>query len=218
MTILQKYLSYVYRIVVEKTASDFNPELIVAIQEGKYVLNAKNANYSFATLHRVFQKALKKVDLNNANSILILGCGAGSIPKIIYKELNLNPKIDAIEIDKKVIELGVKYFGLDQYPNLNVVNDDAKSYVQTTNNRYDLVLVDLFKGIDVPSEFLSQHFFEQLKSILNENGELLLNYVAYNHETKEKVNEIEIELNKTFSRDNKLYRFENINRIFHCKK
>jgi spermidine synthase len=218
MTILQKYLSYVYRIVVEKTASEFNPELIVAIQEGKYVLNAKNANYSFATLHRVFQKALKKVDLNNANSILILGCGAGSIPMIIYKELNLNPRIEAVEIDEKVIELGDKYFGLNQYSKLNVVNDDAKNYVQTTNNKYDLILVDLFKGIDVPSEFLSQHFFEQLKSILNENGELLLNFVAYNHETKQKVNQIEKELNKTFSRDNKLYRFENINRIFYCKK
>lgn len=218
MTRLQKYLSYVYRIVVEKTASEYNPELIVAIQEGKYVLNAKNANYSFATLHKVFQQAFNKIDLGKAESILVLGCGAGSIPAIIYKELGINPIIDAVEIDEKVIELGNKYFGLNQYANLNIIVDDAMNFVQETENKYDLILIDLFKGINVPKEFLSQHFFELLKSILNENGELLLNFVAYNHETKQKVDEIETELNKSFSRDNRIYRMENINRVFHFKK
>jgi spermidine synthase len=218
LTTVQKYLSYVYRIVVEKATSKYNPELIVAIQDGKYVLNSKNANYSFATLHSVFQQAINKVDLGKVESTLVLGAGAGSIPAIIYKELGLTPKIDAVEIDEKVIELGNKYFGLNQYSNLNIIIDDAMNFVKSTNNKYDLILVDLFKGIDVPEAFLSQYFFEQLKSILNENGELLFNFVAYNHETKQKVEEIEIGLNKSFSRHNKIYRLENINRVFHCKK
>ena len=218
MTTLQKYLSYVYRIVVEKTTSKFNSQLIVAIQDGKYVLNAKNANYSFATLHKVFQQALKKVEIQNVKSILVLGCGAGSIPAIVYKELGLKPKIDAIEIDEKVIELGNKYFGLDQYSHLNVVIDDAMNFVKSTNNKYDLILVDLFKGINVPEEFLSQHFFEQLKSLLNDNGELLFNYVAYNHETKQRVKDIENVLAKSFSNRIKIHQLENINRVFYVKK
>ena len=218
MTTLQKYLSYIFRIVVEKTTSEFNPELIVAIQDGKYVLNAKYANYSFATLHRVFQKALNKVDLERVNSILVLGCGAGSIPTIIYKEMGLTPKMDAVEIDKKVIELGNKYFELDQYANLNIVIGAAMNFVKTTSNKYDLILVDLFKGINVPEEFLSQHFFEQLKTLLNNNGEVLLNYVAYNHETKEQIKEIESAFEKSFLKKVKIHRFEGINRIFHIKK
>jgi spermidine synthase len=216
----QKYLSYVYRIVVEKTASEFNPELIVAIQNGKYVLNAKNANYSFASLHRVFQQAFNKIELSkrSIDSVLVLGCGAGSIPKIIYKELELNFKMDAIEIDKKVIELGNKYFDLDQYSNLNIVIDDALNYVKTTNSKYDLILVDLFKGINVPEVFLTQVFMEQLKSILNEEGEILMNFVAYNYETKQKVKEFEKMIIKTFPNHSKTYPFENINRIFHLIK
>lgn len=218
MNNFQKYLSYVYRIVVEKTTSEFNAELIVAIQEGKYVLNAKNANYSFATLHSVFQQALKKVDIKNEHSILILGCGAGSIPSIIYKELGFNPKIDAIEIDEKVIELGNKYFGLDQYPNLNIVIDDAMNFVKTTNNKYDLILVDLFTGITVPEHFLTQHFFEKLKSLLNNKGEVLINYVAYNHDTKQQVQDIENTLSNSFHGKINTYRLEGINRVFHAKK
>ncbi len=218
MTNFQKYLSYVYRIVVEKTTSKYNSQLIVAIQDGKYVLNAKNANYSFATLHRVFQQALKKIEIESVNTVLVLGCGAGSIPTIIYKELGLNPKMDAVEIDEKVIALGNKYFGLDQYSNMNIIIDDAMSFVKTTNNKYDLILVDLFKGINVPEEFLSQHFFEQLKPLLTEKGELLFNYVAYNHETKQQVNVIEDAMNKSFSNKITTHRLEDINRIFHAKK
>lgn len=218
MTTLQKYLSYITRIVVEKTTSEFNPDLIVAIQEGKYVLNAKNANYSFATLHRVFQQALKKIDLENIKSVLILGCGAGSIPAIIYNELNLNPEIDAVEIDVKVIELGKKYFGLDQYPKMNIIIDDAEKFIRTTEKKYDLILVDLFKGINVPSSFLEQHFFDQLKSILKNNGEMLLNFVAYNYETNLQIKDIETALSKSFLGEVKVSRHEIINRVFHAKK
>ncbi|PCI97795.1 MAG: hypothetical protein COB15_07230 [Flavobacteriales bacterium] len=218
MNTFQKYLSHFYRIVVEKTTSEYNSELIVAIQEGRYVLNTRNSNYSFASLHRVFQKALNKIEINNSKSILLLGCGAGSIPTIIYKELGLNPQIDAVEIDEKVIALGNKYFGLNQYPNLNVVIDDAINFIEKTDNKYDIILVDLFKGINVPEEFLKQYFFESLKSLLKNNGEVLLNYVAYNYETKQQVLTIEKALESTFPQSLKTYQLERINRIFYVKK
>ncbi|OFY87345.1 MAG: hypothetical protein A3K10_06875 [Bacteroidetes bacterium RIFCSPLOWO2_12_FULL_31_6] len=220
MNNFQKYLSYFYRIVVEKTTSDFNPGLIVAIQNGKYVLNSKNANYSFASLHRVFQQALAKIEWSkkSINSVLVLGCGAGSIPAIIYQELNLNPKIDAIEIDEKVIALGNKYFGLNQYPNLTIIVADASHFVKTTTKKYDLILVDLFKGINVPDEFLDPLFFEQLKNLITNEGEILFNFVAYNYETKQKVKELEKKLMKIFPNHTKTYQFENMNRIFHLKK
>lgn len=219
MNALQKYWSYVNRITVEKTSSKYNKKLVVAIQDGKYVLNATNANYSFASLHRVFQRAFHKIKLQekNINSILVLGCGAGSIPKIIYKEMGLNPIIDAVEIDEKVIELGSKYFGLNQYKNLNVVIDDAVNYVKTTNNRYDLICVDVFDGINVPKAILTQEFLSQIKERLTDKGELLLNYVAHNYETKQQVIEIESLFNSLFSKK-ETYKLEGINRIFYAQK
>ena len=193
--------------------------MVVAIQDGKYVLNATNANYSFASLHRVFRQAFKKINLakKEVNSILVLGCGAGSIPNIIFKELALNPKIDAVEIDEKVIELANKYFGLNQYDNLNVIIDDALNYVETTNKKYDLICIDIFNGINVPEAILTPQFFSQVKSCLNEKGEVLFNFVAYNHETKNKTKEIEIFLLSLFS-NQETFKIEGINRVFHCVK
>ncbi len=217
MNNFQKYWSYINRIVVEQTSSQYNENLIVAIQNGSYVLNAKNANYSYASLHRVFQQALKKVNLQEKKNILVLGCGAGSIPSIIYNEFRLNPSIEAVEIDEKVIELANKYFHLNQYEQLKVIIDDANNFVRNTSNQYDLICVDIFNGIDVPEQFLTLRFFERLKSLLASNGELLINYVAYNYDTKQIVKEIENRLCNVFS-ETKTHRIEGINRIFYAIK
>ncbi len=217
MNNFQKYWSYFSRIVVEQVSSKYNKKLIVAIQNGKYVLNANNANYSFATLHRVFQQAFDKVRLVEKQNILILGCGAGSIPAIIYKEQGLRPAIDAVEIDEKVIELAYKYFQLNQYDKLNVIVDDAFNFVENATKQYDLICVDIFDGIDVPNQVLTQQFFKQIKKLMTEKGELLINYVAYNYETKQKVKQIEKELSTVFSTTQTL-RLENINRVFYAIK
>jgi spermidine synthase len=216
----QKYWSYFFRLIVEQQSSKYNEQLIVAIQDGKYVLNTKNANYSFASLHRVFRQVFHKIDMINKQfqNILVLGAGAGSIPTIIYKELKLNPIIDAVEIDEKVIDLGKKYFGLNGFNNLNIIIDDATDFVKKIDKKYDLIIVDLFNGIDVPTEFLISHFFEQLKNLLNNKGELLFNFVAYNHETKMRTKMLESEFSKVFLKQITTYRLEGINRVFHCEK
>lgn len=219
MNKFQKYWSYINRIVVEKTSSDFNEQLIVAIQDGKYVLNAKNANYSFASLHRVFRKVFQKIKLEDKNieSVLVLGCGAGSIPYIVYNELQLTPKMDAVEIDTKVIELGNKYFGLNQHKKLNVINNDALNYVKTITKNYDLICVDIFNGLDVPNHFTEKPFLEQLHSKLENNGMLLMNFVAYNYETKQQMLKIESDLGEIFSSLN-TFKIKGINRVFYAKK
>lgn len=219
MTLFQKYLSYVSRIVVEKTSSEFNEQLIVAIQDGKYVLNAKQANFSFASLHRVFRKAFNKAQIQKAkiDNVLVLGCGAGSIPHIIYKELLLSPKMEAIEIDDKVIALGNKYFGLNHYEKLKVINEDALNYINTTTKKYNLICVDIFDGLDVPKQFLEANFLKELNSKLTIGGILLMNFVAYNYETKQGVNKIESDLGKIFT-SVETFKVEGINRVFHCIK
>ncbi|MCO6499457.1 MAG: fused MFS/spermidine synthase [Vicingus serpentipes] len=219
MNIIQKYWSYFSRITVEKTSSPYNPKLIVAIQEGKYVLNTSNANYSFGSLHRVFQQTFKKIKLKEQviESILVLGGGVGSIPSIIYDELEMNPTMDAVEIDEKVITLGNKYFQLSQYNKLSIHIEDAMHYIENTTSMYDLIVVDLFEGIDVPKEFYSPSFLNQLKVLLNKEGMLVFNFVAYNYDTKELAKTIEIALQKIFNTKVERFNLEKVN-VVYCVK
>jgi len=220
MNLFQKYWSYFFRIRVEQVSSKHNPKLVVAIQDGKYVLNANNANYSFGSLHRVFQKTFNKLNLldKNINSVLLLGAGAGSVSSIIYDELKLTPKIDAVEIDEEVVKLGKKYFHLEQYEKLTIHVEDAIHYVKDTKLIYDLIVVDLFEGINVPQKFCNEAFFLLLQRILRENGRLIFNFVAYNHETKERAKRIKKSLQHTFNNEVDVFKLERINVVYAVKK
>lgn len=204
--------------MVEKKSSKFNQQLIVAIQDGKYVLNTQNANYSFGSLHRIFQKAFKTISLKERNfsSCLLLGGGAGSVPSILYNELGLNLSTTLVEIDEEVIKLGEKYFGLRTYPNLHIIIEDAFVFVANTNETYDLIVIDIFEDLIVPACFLTPAFFENIKKRLHPKGVVLFNFVSFDFETKQQVKNIEQLLATVFSKDYRitLRKIERLNRVF----
>jgi spermidine synthase len=204
--------------VVEKKSSKFNQQLIVAIQNGKYVLNTPNANYSFGSLHRVFQKAfhLIKIKERNFSSCLLLGGGVGSVPSIFYNELGLHVSTTLVEIDEEVIKLGEKYFGLRTYPNLHIIIEDAFVFVANTNQTYDVIVIDIFKDLMVPACFLTPAFFEHIKQRLRPKGVVLFNFVSFDFETKQQVKNIEQLLATVFNKDYRitLHKIESLNRVF----
>ena len=80
-----------------------------------------------------------------------------------------------------------------------------------------LICIDIFNGIKVPEPVLTQQFLSQVRNCLNENGEILFNFVAHNYESKKKTKEIEIMLLSLFS-NQETFKIEGINRVFHCVK
>lgn len=209
------------RFVVEDSSSIHNDKLIVAIQDGKYVLNTQNANYSFGSLHRVFQKAFKIIKLKERNfsSCLLLGGGAGSVPSILYNELNFNLSTTVVEIDKEVIQLGEKYFKLGDYPNLTIVNEDAFVFVSNTAETYDLIAIDLFNDIVVPEQFCKQEFIQKIKNILAPKGVLLFNFVIYSKDSRQQFEQLLTLVEKVFenSYSTNLLKLESMNRMLVVK-
>lgn len=218
MNSFQKYWSFINRIVVEEKSTPYNPKLIVAIQNGKYVLNTSNANYSFGSLHRVFQKTFQKIKLTQKNykNCLLLGGGAGSVPFIFYNELALNVSTILVEIDEEVIKLGEKYFELKNYPKLHLTIEDAFVFVTKTNKTFDFIIIDIFKDLMVPTCFLDAVFFDNIKKVLNPNGMVVFNFVSFNYETKQQVKKIEQLLSTVFSKNYRVtvYKIESLNKVF----
>jgi spermidine synthase len=96
--------------------------------------------------------------------VLILGLAGGCNARLVNQYF---PKasISAVEIDPSMIKLGKKYFYLSKIKNLEIVIDDALSYVNNLQNSdiYDLVMVDCFVGRDIPKKLQSPEFFKKLK-------------------------------------------------------
>ena len=101
---LKKALSYLWPITIYQCSSSHNPVLEVAYWRGRHILNARNANYSFGGLHKVFVNAFRHIKLNTEamNNVLVLGFGSGSVAGILTDDYNFKGLITGVEMDEKV--------------------------------------------------------------------------------------------------------------------
>lgn len=106
---------------------------------------------------------------------LLLGLGGGSLANAMVKQLEL--KVDAVELDERITTIAHKYFALD--PAVNVVVDDARHYLETTSESYDVVFFDVFKGDVLPSHVLSLECFMRAKSLLTKGGMIVVNFNGF---------------------------------------
>ncbi|MBX2964928.1 MAG: fused MFS/spermidine synthase [Cyclobacteriaceae bacterium] len=180
MSKARKLLSYLSGVIVEKRPSAVSGELEVWYQNSKHVLHSPDANYSFDTLHRVFQKAFKKFDIKKRNpkSVLILGFGAGSVATILCDELNLTPHITGVELDPEVIALAKKYFNLDRFSSLTIHVADAAEFISHENTQYDLLVSDVFVDKNLPDHLIQQAYIENLIRLTAKKGIGMMNVIS----------------------------------------
>jgi spermidine synthase len=165
--------------ILEKRKSAVNGSLEVCFQNGRLLLHSENANYSYDTLHLVFRKTFRHFNLQNRpiGRVLVLGFGAGSVASILVDELEQEVKITGVEADAVVIELARKYFNIDRFTNLNLVHDDAEEFVGQHNEKYDLIVSDIFIDKHVPEYFLTKEYIKALENLTARKGIGFYNYI-----------------------------------------
>jgi len=113
--------------------------------------------------------------LKKDSKVLILGLATGTSAQQLRR---LYPKIeiDGVEVDPMIIELGKKYFGLDE-AKVNIILQNASSFIDQAKGSYEVIFVDLFKGGEVPDFVLKDDFFQKLKSLLAGGGSIVVNKI-----------------------------------------
>ena len=185
VNLIVKYLKNLsFREVLEKAHSDISPGLeVVRLGDSKH-LNALNTNYSYGGLHRVFQKAFKKLPVEDKDirKALILGFGAGSVAAIIREELKIPCHITGVDADPVVLSLAGKYFNISRFDNLDLLEEDAMAFIESCTTMFDLIVVDVYVDFEVPEQCESQEFVDELYRCLSPGGIILFNKLVYNHE------------------------------------
>ncbi len=105
-------------------------------------------------------------------SVCILGLGTGTYSEQCLKYYNIS-EIDGVEIDGKIIELAHEYFDLPK--EVNTYEADGRAYIDGTNKKYDVIMVDAFRDITIPFQMSSTEFFTSVKNHLTENGVMVVN-------------------------------------------
>jgi len=213
---LNRLLSYIFPINIHKTHSEISGTLELSLYKGKLLLDSQNANYSYGSLQRILHFGLKKIGfkkIKNMTNILILGVAGGSVIKILTNEIGFKNKIKGVEIDPNVIEIANKHFRLDDIKNLEIIIDNAQYFVKKEKTKHDLVVIDIFQDLLMPSFLFEKQFAEDINSLLSKNGIILFNTMKINSEDKPKIDFFQKKFNLISS-----YRLEKHNTIFIFEK
>jgi spermidine synthase len=107
------------------------------------------------------------------NNILIIGGGDGGIARECLKHKSVE-SIDLCEIDEEVVSTCRVYFPQmsDCLKNekINILYQDAQNFVKTTENKYDIVLVDSTDPINQALPLFKKTFYKNVDKILKPNG------------------------------------------------
>lgn len=146
------------------------------LQFNNYVEGAIDLNPPYETrvsytnafeLARIFKPELR--------NILIIG-GGGGIGARKFVSDDPNVVVDLVEIDQKVVDLGLSHFHLEPSERLRIHVEDGRNFVRRTTTTYDLVILDAFTiGGQIPFHLTTREFFNEIKQRLAPGGVVLAN-------------------------------------------
>ncbi|HET8846564.1 MAG TPA: fused MFS/spermidine synthase, partial [Ktedonobacteraceae bacterium] len=98
----------------------------------------------------------------------IIGLGAGTISRGLTAAYGPIP-IDGVELDGEIVNMARQYFQMKE-PNLNVVVQDGRYFLQTTQKKYDEIGIDAYQQPYVPFQLTTREFFQEVRAHLTPTG------------------------------------------------
>ncbi len=122
--------------------------------------------------------ALSRIFCPHLERAVFLGGGALVMPEAMIRS-QPTIEVEVIEIDPQLIEVGRRFFRIDEYPQLTMIADDARRYLRLANKKYDLIFGDVYHGVrTVPAHLLTKEFFRLVKERLNDGGVFMMNLIG----------------------------------------
>jgi predicted membrane-bound spermidine synthase len=105
--------------------------------------------------------------------VAILGNAAGTTSRA-YEEFYPRTRVDGVEIDSELSEIGRKYFDMNN-PMLHLYHEDARPFLRRIDARYDVISVDAYRQPYIPFYLTTVEFFETVRDRLAPGGVLIIN-------------------------------------------
>jgi spermidine synthase len=189
-----RLLSYFWPQVVEKQISAQNGAITVYHRGGHYVLSVGGLTQSGGILDSLWKSVARQ--LPSPKHVLILGLGGGSAARAFHQAWP-QATIVGVDIDPVMIQLGKKYLGLAQIKSLTTVKADVFEWLPKAGRTFDVIVIDMYHGKQVPSEAETASFLTIVNSHIAIGGVVVFNRVLL-PESKARVKKFEKLLKKTY--------------------
>ncbi len=105
--------------------------------------------------------------------VAIIGLGAGTAVREFTDAYGPIP-IDGVEIDGTIVDLARQYFHMNE-PNLHVILQDGRYWLDTTSQKYDDIAIDAYQQPYVPFQLTTREFFQTVRDHLTPTGVAVIN-------------------------------------------
>lgn len=110
---------------------------------------------------------------SQVKSMAIVGLAAGTAARQATRVYG-NIPIDGFEIDPRIIEVGKKYFDMNE-PNLNAIAQDGRVGLDKSGRDYSIIAVDAYRPPYIPWYLTTREFFQIVWDHLEDDGVLTIN-------------------------------------------
>ena len=106
--------------------------------------------------------------------IMEIGLGGGRTVSYLNAVLP-DTAILTVELDKDVVDLAKKHFKYKETARLRTVVSDGRAFLLKDTEKWDVILIDAYRGPFVPFHLLTKEFYTLVKSRLNPGGVVVQN-------------------------------------------
>jgi spermidine synthase len=105
---------------------------------------------------------------------LVLGLGGGLTANLFRSK---HYSVIGVEFDSRITDCAKNFFYLD--PEVASINQDARFFINHCEEKFDLILADVFKAEEQPSHVLTAESLLKIKSMLTDSGLFFVNWHGY---------------------------------------
>ena len=112
-----------------------------------------------------------------ARRILFIGLGGGSAPKRMWRDFPAL-QLDAVELDREVVDVAYRFFGLPRDDRLRVDVEDGRRYLSQNEGPWDAIVIDAFYSDSIPFHLATREFLELAQARLAPGGVIATNVIG----------------------------------------
>ena len=113
----------------------------------------------------------------SAKKILVIGLGGAAVQKRLWRDFR-DVEVTTVELDPDVVDVAYRWFHLPRDPRLPVVVDDGRRFLQRTDERFDVIMVDAFYSDGVPFHMTTLEFAQLMRDRLTPGGVVATNVIG----------------------------------------
>jgi len=109
---------------------------------------------------------------------LMIGGGAFVYPRDFLSQFP-HATMDVAEIDPKLTDIARQYFRYRDSPNLRIINEDGRTFLNRSRGHYDAIFCDAFSSVySIPYQLTTKEAITHMHRVLNDGGVAFVNIIS----------------------------------------